>query len=120
MNLFGGKRNKYGATKIHVNGETFDSYAEYKRYEELMLLKRVGEIEHLERQKKYELIPVQKDRKGAVIERSCTYVADFVYYDNRRKCRVVEDVKGVMTKEYIIKRKLMLYLLGIRIEEIGA
>lgn len=52
------------------------------------------------------------------IEKSCKYIADFVYTDNETGQTVVEDTKGVQTKEYIIKRKLMLYLHGIRIKEV--
>jgi len=50
-----------------------------------------------------------------VVERACTYVADFSYTENGR--RVVEDTKGMKTRDYIIKRKLMLYVHGIRIKE---
>lgn len=52
------------------------------------------------------------------IEKACKYIADFVYTDNDTGQTVVEDTKGVRTKEYIIKRKLMLYLHGIRIKEV--
>lgn len=52
------------------------------------------------------------------IEKSCKYIADFVYTDNETGQTVVEDTKGMRTKDYIIKRKLMLYLHGIRIKEV--
>lgn len=52
------------------------------------------------------------------IEKACKYIADFVYTDNETGQTIVEDTKGVRTKEYIIKRKLMLYLHGIRIKEV--
>lgn len=62
------------------------------------------------------------DRDGKpirpLLERACRYIADFVYTDNDTGLTVVEDTKGVRTKEYIIKRKLMLYMHGIRIKEI--
>lgn len=51
-----------------------------------------------------------------MIERECSYKADFMYEENGKS--VVEDVKGFRTKEYIIKRKLMLYQYGIRISEV--
>jgi hypothetical protein len=51
-----------------------------------------------------------------VVERACAYVADFVYTENGKK--IVEDTKGFKTKDYIIKRKLMLWVHGIRVKEI--
>lgn len=81
----------------------------------MRLLERAGAITGLERQKRYELIPSQR-LNGKTVERPVTYIADFVYTENGRT--VVEDVKGMKTKEYIIKRKLMLYLHGIRIKEV--
>lgn len=107
--------NKYGNKKIVRDGKTFDSLKEYRRFCELLLLERGGAITDLERQVKFELIPSQKIN-GKVAERACTYVADFVYTENGKK--VVEDTKGFKTKDYIIKRKLMLYIHGIRIREI--
>ena len=53
-----------------------------------------------------------------MIEKSCVYIADFVYKDEETGRTVVEDAKGVKTKDYIIKRKLMLWLHGIRIAEV--
>ena len=107
--------NKYGNKKIVRDGMTFDSLKEYRRFCELSLLQRAGAITDLERQVKFELIPSQKIN-GKVAERACTYVADFVYKENGKK--IVEDTKGFRTKDYIIKRKLMLYVHGIRIKEI--
>ena len=63
------------------------------------------------------LIPSQK-RDGKVVERECAYVADFVYHDAHTGELVVEDTKGVRTKDYVIKRKLMLSIYNIRIKEI--
>lgn len=104
--------NKYGAKKITdpVTGEKFDSKKEYYRWCELRLLQRAGKIADLQRQVKYELIPKQKG------ERACTYLADFVYKDSNGNT-VVEDTKGVRTDAYRIKRKLMLWVHGIRIKE---
>jgi hypothetical protein len=107
-------RSKYKAKKVTVNGMTFDSQKEYARFRELSLLERAGKVTNLERQVKFELIPSQRI-DGKVVERSCTYVADFVYMENGRK--VVEDTKGYKTPEYRIKRKLMLWRHGIRIRE---
>ena len=55
---------------------------------------------------------------GKVVERECSYIADFKYQDARTGQLVVEDTKGVKTKDYIIKRKLMLWVHGIKINEI--
>lgn len=107
--------SKYGSKKITVDGMTFDSRKEYMRWCELSLLERAGTITRLERQVKFELIPSQRIN-GKVVERPCTYIADFVYQENGQT--VVEDTKGVRTTDYTIKRKLMLYLHGIRIREV--
>ena len=106
--------NKYYNKKITYNGETYDSVKEYRRHDELKLLQRAGKISGLERQVKFELIPVQRVG-GKVVERACSYVADFVYWKDGE--RIVEDVKGFKTHEYKIKRKLLLWVHGIRIKE---
>ena len=111
------KANKYQAQKCTYNGLQFDSHKELRRYLELRLLERSGQINGLKRQVKFELIPPQKNEKGRCIERAVTYIADFVYKD-RQGNTVVEDTKGMRTKEYIIKRKLMLYFHGIKIREV--
>lgn len=118
--------SKYHSKKVIVNGVTYDSQREYRRFCELSLLQRAGAITELQRQVEFELIPAQREpdtvgvrggiRKGRVIEYAVKYVADFVYYENGKK--VVEDTKGFKTKDYIIKRKLMLWVHGIRIREI--
>lgn len=110
--------NKYHNKKITFKGQTFDSKKEYIRYNELLLFQRAGKIKDLQRQVKYVLIPSQKDENGRVVERECSYLADFVYFSHENGKVVVEDTKGIKTKEYIIKRKLMLYLLGIKINEV--
>jgi hypothetical protein len=107
--------SKYRSRKVIVAGEVFDSKKEYTRWCELALLQKAGQITDLKRQVKYELIPSQKI-DGKVAERACTYVADFVYQENGKT--VVEDVKGYRTPEYILKRKLMLWVHGIRIKEV--
>ena len=109
--------SKFHNKKILVDGIMFDSAKEAARYCELLLLKHTGEITDLERQVPFELIPSQKDAKGKVIERKMTYIADFVYKDKDGK-RVVEDVKGMRTEVYKLKRKLMLYVHGIQIREV--
>lgn len=111
------KANKYQAQKCVYNGLQFDSHKELRRYLELRLLERSGQITGLKRQAKFDLIPAQKDEKGKCLERAVSYIADFVYQDENGQT-IVEDTKGVRTKEYIIKRKLMLYKYGIKIKEI--
>lgn len=107
---------KYNNKKITVNGQVFDSKKEANRYQELLLLEKAGVIKNLSRQVKFVLIPSQRDENGKVIERECSYKADFTYEEGIKT--VVEDVKGYRTKEYIIKRKLLLWQYGIRIREI--
>lgn len=119
---------KYFSRKITKDGEVFDSVKEYRRWCELKLLERAGKIADLERQVKFVLIQAQYESvldmktkmfvKGKCIERECAYIADFVYLDMATGQRVVEDTKGFKTKDYIIKRKLMLWVHGIKIHEI--
>jgi hypothetical protein len=126
--------NKYKAIKCTVNGIEFDSRKEARRYQELLLLERAGAIQNLRMQEKFLLIPSQYEtietgeyyktgaKKGIAktkevcIEKAVVYVADFVYMENGKL--VVEDTKGIKTKDYIIKRKLLLWTHGIRIKEV--
>lgn len=117
-------RTKYHSRKITRDGITHDSIKEYRRFCELRLLERAGAIQNLQRQVKYVLIPAQYEivgytktgkEKKKCVERECAYVADFVYTEDGKT--VVEDTKGFRTKDYIIKRKLMLYVHGIVIKE---
>lgn len=110
--------SKYGARKCTFNGITFDSQKEAQRYFELSMLERGKVITDLKRQESFVLIPNQYDEDGKLIERAVNYIADFVYTDNKTGQTVVEDTKGFRTKEYIIKRKLMLERYGIRIREV--
>ena len=123
--------NKYHNQKITIDGVTFDSKKEARRFQELKILEKAGQISKLERQVKFTLIPAQREpdtigarggrKPGKLIERECAYFADFAYIEkqeNGEKVVVVEDTKGMKTPEYIIKRKLMLYRFGIRIREI--
>lgn len=107
--------NKYGSKKTEVDGVTFDSKKEAKRYQELRILEKAGEITDLRRQVKFVLIPSQR-LDGRVAERAVEYKADFVYTQDGQT--IVEDTKGFRTKDYIIKRKLMLWVHGIKIKEI--
>ena len=131
--------NKYGARKVTApDGQVFHSVKEFHRWGVLKLLERAGKISDLKRQVKYELIPAQTEivetgerykrnlpdlgiragdpkTKTVCLEQSVDYVADFVYIQDGKK--VVEDSKGYRTDDYIIKRKLMLWVHGIRIKE---
>lgn len=122
-------RNKYQAIKCTNDGIQFDSRKEMRRYQELLLLQRAGAILNLRRQVKYILIPAQYEvyerygKKGQelkpgrrLLEKECSYIADFVYEENGKE--IVEDTKGIKTKDYIIKRKLMLFIHGIRVKEV--
>lgn len=115
------KKSKYHSRKVIVDGIKFDSVKESRRYSELKLLEKAGKIKRLQRQIPFILIPAQYaevNGKRKCIERECKYIADFTYYDTETGEAVVEDVKGHRTPEYIIKRKLMLYLKKIRIKEV--
>lgn len=101
--------NKYGAKKVVMDGQVFDSKREFHRWCELRLLERAGKISDLKRQVKFELIPKQDG------ERACYYIADFTYYDCGQF--VVEDCKGHKTEVYRLKKKLLLWRLGHRIKE---
>ena len=98
-----------------VGSEVFDSKHEMRRWIELQFMLRAGKITDLRRQVPFELIPAQK-RDGKTVERPVKYIADFVYTENGET--VVEDAKGLRTKEYIIKRKLMLWEFGIQVREV--
>lgn len=111
------KRSKYGNKKTVVDGITFDSKREAKRYGELKMFERAGQIANLALQPSFELIPAQRRDDGKT-ELACRYVADFSYVDLKTRQKVVEDVKGVRTPDYIIKRKLLLMQRGITVREI--
>lgn len=108
---------KYRSRKTVVDGITFDSKLEAKRYTELMLMQKAKKIRDLKLQVRYTLIPSQK-LNNRVVERAINYVADFVYTDSETGETVIEDTKGIKTKDYIMKRKMMLYFYGIRIREV--
>lgn len=127
------RTKKYHNKKVVVDGIEFHSAKEGRRYLELSLLQKAGAIRDLQRQVPFELIPSQfeyvptgeyykqGERKGEpkmkriCLAESVKYFADFVYTENGKQ--VVEDSKGVRTKDYIIKKKLMLWVHGIKIKE---
>jgi hypothetical protein len=123
------KKSKDKNKKVEVDGILFDSKREADHWVYLCQLMDAGVITELDRQVEFELIPAQFEfdtvgvrggkQKGKCIERKVKYIADFVYRDQLGQ-RVVEDVKGYTKNDpvYIIKRKLMLYIHGIRIKEV--
>jgi hypothetical protein len=122
--------NKYYNQKTYTSdGIKHDSQKEAQRWCELKLLQRAGKISNLQRQVEFELIPNQYETierysktgkklkdETKLLERKVSYIADFVYEENGKT--VVEDVKSVatQTEKFIIKRKLMLYIHGIKIK----
>lgn len=126
--------SKYYSKKITRDGMTFDSLKEYRKFRELLLLEKAGEITDLKRQVEFELLPAQYEevptgevykrgeRKGqpkmkrVCVEKAVKYYADFVYKENGKT--IVMDTKGVRTKDYILKRKMLLYLHKIKIKEV--
>lgn len=104
-------RTKYRSRRTSIDGITFASKKEARRYVELKLLRRSGAISELELQPRYQF-PI-KYKSG----RAVTYVADFRYLDNRTGERVVEDVKGIRTPVYKLKAALMQHFHGITILE---
>lgn len=116
--------NKFNAKPVYryIDGKMvrFASTKEAERYDYLRLLEITHKISNLRRQVKYVLIPAQRDPKGRLVERQAVYTADFVYRDSRG-VEIVEDAKSPPTrkeKDYILRRKLMLWVHGIRIREI--
>lgn len=125
------RKNKYGAKKMTdpETGYEFDSKKEYRRWQELRFMEKAGQIQNLQRQIKYVLIPAQYERYERIsdktgkrlkdgircLEKEVAYIADFVYEQAGKT--VVEDTKGFRTADYIIKRKLMLQVYGLRIKE---
>lgn len=127
--------SKYHNKRVRTSdGCIHDSKKEAIRWNQLKLMEKAGLITDLKRQEKFLLIPTQREestelykrgerkgkpkKAGKVIEKEVVYIADFVYFDNVTEKRVVEDVKGLRTPVYILKRKLMLFVHGIRIKEI--
>lgn len=120
--------NKYHNQKTKTSdGIEHASLKEANRWVELNLLQKAGKITDLQRQVKYILIPAQYERstkldkygvpkRGKLLERECAYIADFVYRENGRV--IIEDTKGCKTREYIIKRKILLAHYGIHIKEV--
>lgn len=120
-------KSKYHNKKVEYDGITFDSKKEKNRYVVLKLLQQSGEISDLRLQVPFELIPaiyVQQEKKlktkvkivDICVQRAVRYIADFVYIKDGEK--IVEDVKGYRTKEYLRKKSLMKKIYEIEIKEV--
>jgi|TARA_R110000822_G_scaffold33493_5_gene95487 hypothetical protein len=104
--------SKYHAKPTIVDGIRFASQAEARRYGHLKMLERAGTICDLELQPRFPLLV------NAI--KVCTYVADFRYRFPGVSVPVVEDVKGVQTPVYKLKKKMLLAQDGIIITEVRA
>ena len=104
------RNGKYNAHKVELDGYRFDSRAEARRYQDLKLMEKAGEIAGLEFQPKY---PGLVNGKHI-----CDYYADFRYFDYAAGGYIVEDVKGVRTDVFILKKKLVEAIYGIKIREV--
>lgn len=103
------KRSKFNARRTEVDGITFDSKAESRRFSELKLLEKAGEIRGLKCQVKFKI-----SVNGHLI---CHYICDFEYWETNTEKHIVEDCKGVRTPVYRLKKKLMLAIYRIEIKE---
>lgn len=103
------KKPKYGNKKTIVDGIEFDSKKEAARYGKLKLMVRAGKIRELRQQPSF-TIRVE----GVVI---CTYNGDFSYIDSKENRLILEDVKGVKTQVYRLKKKLLKAVYNIEILE---
>lgn len=118
--------SKYHAKKVVIDGIKFASKKEGDRYKFLLAALQAGEIDNLQMQVKHNLLPAQYEigtfnkngvlKRGKCLERQVDYISDFEYDANGK--HVIEDVKGVLTKEYILKRKMLLFFKDLRIREV--
>lgn len=108
--------NKFKNKKTKVDGIVFDSQKEAKRYLELKMLLNLGKISGLKMQPIY--ILQEKFKLNGKNIRAIKYVADFEYLDNSSGKIVIEDVKGIKTDVYKLKKKLFQKKYGKDIKEI--
>lgn len=102
------KASKYKARRQRTEDGVFDSTKELQRWESLKMLQRAGKIQHLERQ-----VLFQFEINGVSIGR---YTLDHKYFDVERNQWVYEDVKGAITRDFPLRKKLMRALFGITVE----
>lgn len=113
-------RNKFNAQKVELDGMTFDSKKEHKRYIELKAMQQRGEIHSLEHHTKFELAPKTKIEGEKRAKPAVRYFADFTYYNSAGKY-IVEDVKSAATRKlasYRTKKHLMKTVLNIDVCEV--
>ncbi len=109
--------HKYHAIPTVIDGIRFASKKEARRYQELKLLEKAGEIWELELQPKFPLIVMPLNQTHAALKVG-EYRADFAYYDKRRRShKTIEDCKGVKTETYRLKKKMVEAIYGIQILE---
>lgn len=111
------RKHKYSAVATIVDGIRFASKAEARRYQELRLLERAGEIKELEIQPKFPLLAPCAGRTN-VLERVGEYRADFRYREGPKGVLVIEDVKGVRTDMFRWKKKHFEIQYGLTLTEI--
>ena len=102
------RRNKYGAIKTKVNGQTCDSKAEAKHYTNLLFLEKLGEIKDLKLHPRYPILIND--------EKVCTVVLDFEFYDTRDEKIHYIDVKGFYTSESKLRHKLLQIANKLKVE----
>lgn len=114
------QRNKFNAQKVELDGMTFDSKKEHRRYIELKAMQQSGEITRLEHHTRFELAPKTKLEGEKRAKPAVRYFADFTYYNDDGKY-IVEDVKSAATRKlpsYRTKKHLMKTVHGIDIKEV--
>lgn len=99
-----------------MDGITFASRGEARHYAVLKQLEKLGEITDLELQPKFELFAHHKDSGKPI--KVCSYVADFAFWDVKKRVRRIQDYKGFVPQLYRLKKKMMLACHGIEIEEV--
>jgi hypothetical protein len=116
------KENKYKNTKIEIDNIKFDSIKEAKRYIELKLMEKAGEIKDFKMQVPY--ILQDSFKLGNKTYRDIKYIADFTYMQKSKTSGVelwelvIEDTKGYKIKEYLLKRKMFAYKYQKEIKEV--
>ena len=108
-------KNKYNAKKVTIDGITFDSKKEGKRYRDLKLLQRSKMISNLKLQPEFKFIINSKPVK-MMNGHTAKYTADFSYIENGKT--VYEDVKGVKTEAYRLRKAITEHIYGIKITEV--
>ena len=103
------RRNKFNARACVADGIRFDSHRERLRYATLRALEGSGRLEQLQVHPRYRL-----EVNGVLVGH---YRPDFVYVDRTTGRQVVEDVKGVRTRDYVLRKKLLKALYNLEVVE---